>query len=53
MAMLVARMRFMLGGLLLLATFAVVPPASAQQRNPDNGRGRAAMAGNDKSPRRN
>jgi formate dehydrogenase subunit gamma len=36
MAMLVARMRFMLGGLLLLTIFSIVPPASAQQRNPDN-----------------
>ena len=36
MAMLVARMRLALGALLLLTIFSMVPPASAQQRNPDN-----------------
>ena len=36
MAMLVARMRFVLGALLLLTIFSMAPPASAQQRNPDN-----------------
>jgi hypothetical protein len=36
MAMLVARMRFALGALLLLTIFSMDPPASAQQRNPDN-----------------
>ena len=35
MAMLVARMRFVLGALLLLAIFSLAPPSSAQQRNPD------------------
>src|SRR4029077_12371313 len=36
MAMLVSRLRLLLGAVLLLTMFAVVPPASAQQRNPDN-----------------
>jgi formate dehydrogenase subunit gamma len=36
MAMLCARMRFMLGALLLLTIFSIASPASAQQRNPDN-----------------
>jgi formate dehydrogenase subunit gamma len=36
MIRLVARMRLLLGALLLLAIFAVAPPAGAQQRNPDN-----------------
>ena len=35
MAMLVARMRLALGALLLLTIVSMVPPASAQQRNPD------------------
>jgi formate dehydrogenase subunit gamma len=35
MAMLVARVRFVLGALLLLTIFSMAPPASAQQRNPD------------------
>jgi fermentation-respiration switch protein FrsA (DUF1100 family) len=34
-AMLVARLRLLLGAVLLLTMFAVAPPASAQQRNPD------------------
>jgi hypothetical protein len=33
--MLVARLRLLLGAVLLLTMFAVAPPASAQQRNPD------------------
>jgi formate dehydrogenase subunit gamma len=36
MAMLVSRMRLVLGALLLLTMFVVAPPVSAQQRNPDN-----------------
>ena len=35
MAMLVSRLRLLLGAVLLLTMFAVVPPASAQERNPD------------------
>src|SRR5438270_12441032 len=35
MTRLVARMRFIVGGLLLLTVFAIAPPASAQARNPD------------------
>ncbi len=35
MAMLVSRLRPLLGAVLLLTTLAVAPPASAQQRNPD------------------
>ena len=35
MPMLVARLRLLLGAVLLLTIFAVAPPASAQQRNPD------------------
>ncbi len=35
MAMLVSRLRLLLGAVLLLTIFAVAPPASAQQRNPD------------------
>jgi formate dehydrogenase subunit gamma len=34
-AMLVARLRLLLGAVLLLTMFAVAPPASAQERNPD------------------
>src|SRR3981189_2256057 len=34
-AMLVARLRLLLGAVLLLTMFAVAPPASAQQRKPD------------------
>jgi formate dehydrogenase subunit gamma len=36
MPMLVARLRLLLGAVLLLTIFAVAPPASAQQRNPDS-----------------
>ena len=36
MAMFVARMRFIVGALLLLTVFTVTPPAGAQQRNPDS-----------------
>jgi formate dehydrogenase subunit gamma len=35
MPMLVARLRLLLGAVLLLTIFAVAPPASAQERNPD------------------
>ena len=35
MPMLVSRLRLLLGAVLLLTIFAVAPPASAQQRNPD------------------
>jgi formate dehydrogenase subunit gamma len=35
MAKLVSRLRLLLGAVLLLTMFAVAPPASAQQRNPD------------------
>jgi hypothetical protein len=35
MAMLVSRLRLLLGAVLLLTMFAVAPPASTQQRNPD------------------
>jgi formate dehydrogenase subunit gamma len=35
MPMLVARLRLLLGAVLFLTIFAVAPPASAQQRNPD------------------
>src|SRR6476659_2543790 len=34
-AMLVPRLRLLLGAVLLLTMFAVAPPASAQERNPD------------------
>src|ERR1700737_5242094 len=35
MPMLVARLRLLLGAVLLLTIFAIAPPASAQERNPD------------------
>jgi formate dehydrogenase subunit gamma len=35
MAMLVSRLRLLLGAVLLLTIFAIAPPASAQERNPD------------------